>query len=144
MAKVRLLIDTDVLIDFLKGIKTAKDLFRSGQFDLYCSVQSKKELITKVGLKNSEKKEIKALLSNIKVLKVDRDIINKFSLLLKKYGDNPKSVADYIIAATAWAKNLPLLTRNRKHFEHIKEIALCPYYSYNDLVMNPPKREVKK
>ncbi len=111
MAKVRLLVDTDVLIDFLKGIKTAKDLFRSGQFDLYCSVQSKKELITKVGLKNSEKKAIKALLSE----------------------------ADYIIAATACAKKLPLLTRNRRHFEHIKEIALCPHYIYEDLVMNPPK-----
>ncbi len=140
MAKVRLLVDTDILIDFLKGIKTAKDLLRSGQFDLYCSVQSKKELITKVGLKNSEKKEIKALLSNIKVLKVDSDVINKFSLLLKKYGEDPKSVADYIIAATAWAKKLPLLTRNKRHFEHIKEIALCPHYSYEDLVTNPPKQ----
>jgi predicted nucleic acid-binding protein len=36
---------------------------------------------------------------------------------------------DYIIAATAWAKDLPLLTRNRKHFEHIKEIKLIPAYN---------------
>lgn len=43
MAKVRLLIDTDVLIDFLKGIKTAKDLFRSGQFDLYLVTNPPKE-----------------------------------------------------------------------------------------------------
>jgi predicted nucleic acid-binding protein len=144
MAKVRLLIDTDVLIDFLKGIKTAKDLFRSERFDLYCSVQSKKELITKVGLKNSEKKAITALLSGIKVLKVDGDVINKFSLLLAKYGDAPESVADYIIAATAWAKKLPLLTRNKRHFEHIKEIVLCPHYIYEDLVTNPTKNEDKK
>jgi len=57
---------------------------------------------------------------------------------LKKYGEDPKSVADYIIAATAWVKKLPLLTRNKRHFEHIKEIALCPYYSYEDFVTNPP------
>jgi len=37
-------------------------------------------------------------------------------------------MADYIIAATAWAKNLPLLTRNLKHFEHIEEIKLSPVY----------------
>jgi len=70
MAKVRLLVDTDVLIDFLRGINTAKDLFRSERFEIYCSVQSKNELITKVRPKNSEKKAIKALFSEIKVLKV--------------------------------------------------------------------------
>ena len=30
MAKVRLLVDTDIIIDYLKGIKPAKELFRSG------------------------------------------------------------------------------------------------------------------
>ncbi len=45
MAKIKLLIDTDIIIDLLKGVKTAKELFRSNRFDLYCSIQSKKELI---------------------------------------------------------------------------------------------------
>jgi predicted nucleic acid-binding protein len=40
------------------------------------------------------------------------------------------SMVDYVIAATAWAKNLPLMTRNRKHFKHIKEITLSPVYEY--------------
>jgi predicted nucleic acid-binding protein len=38
-------------------------------------------------------------------------------------------IADYVIAATAWAKKLPILTRNRRHFEHIKEITLSPVYN---------------
>jgi predicted nucleic acid-binding protein len=41
-------------------------------------------------------------------------------------------MADYIIAATAWAKNVPLLTRNKRHFEHIKEIKLIPPYQDKD------------
>ena len=33
-----------------------------------------------------------------------------------------------MIAATAWSKNLPLLTRNIKHFKQIDEIKLSPIY----------------
>jgi predicted nucleic acid-binding protein len=48
---------------------------------------------------------------------------------MKQYGDRPEATGDYIIAATALAKKLPLLTRNRKHFEYIKELVLSPVYS---------------
>jgi len=49
-----------------------------------------------------------------------------------------------LLVDTAWAKKLPLLTRKKRHFEHIKEIDLCPHYIYEDLVTNPPKKEDKK
>jgi predicted nucleic acid-binding protein len=128
MAKIRILIDTDIIIDSLKGIRAAKELFRTEGVDLYCSILTKKELLSKRGLKDSERKRIIKLLSVIKVLKIDDDINNKFLFLMKTYGENPDRLADYIIAATAWSKRLPLLTRNRKHFEHIKEIKLSPGY----------------
>ena len=44
MARVKLLVDTDIIIDALKGIKPAKDLFRTPEIDIYCSVLTKKEL----------------------------------------------------------------------------------------------------
>jgi hypothetical protein len=37
MAKIKLLIDTDIFIDALKEIKPAKELFRSKELILYCS-----------------------------------------------------------------------------------------------------------
>ncbi len=83
---------------------------------------------TEAGLSDSERKKIVGLLSKIKVLKIDNDINKKYSSLIKKYSDRQELMADYIIAATAWAKNLPLLTRNLKHFEHIEEIKLSPVY----------------
>lgn len=132
MAKIRLLVDTDIIIDFLKGLRAAKDIFRSDRLEIYCSVLSKKELISKVGLKDSERRKILELLSKIKVLKIDSDISKKFSLLMRKYGEKPDAIVDYVIAATAWSKNLPLLTRNRKHFEHIREITLTPIYDYEE------------
>ena len=132
MAKIKLLVDTDVIIDYLKGVKPAKGLLRSDNFDIYCSVLSKKELLSKAGLREAERKRIIKLLSTLKVLKIDNDIHKKYILLIDKYGERQSSIADYIIAATAWAKNLPLLTRNRKHFEYIKEITITPAYDYEE------------
>ena len=131
MAKIKLLVDTDIIIDYLKGIKPARDLFKSDYIDMYCSVLSKKELLSKTGLSEAERKKIMELMSKLKVLKIDNNITQKYILLMNKYGDRQGSIVDYIIAATAWAKDLPLLTRNRKHFEQINEITLSPVYNYN-------------
>lgn len=132
MAKVKLLVDTDILIDYIKRVKPARALFNSDRFDIYCSVLSKKELLSKAGLRESERKVIVDLMSIIKVLKIDDDINKKYSLLINKYGERQASLPDYVIAATAWAKKLPLLTRNRKHFNRIEEIELAPGYEYQD------------
>ena len=128
MAKIRILIDTDIIIDSLKGIRVAKELFRTEGLDLYCSILTKKELLSKEGLKDSERKRIIDLLGKMKILRVDDDIKNKFLLLIREYGEHPNRTSDYIIATTAWSKRLPLLTRNRKHFGLIKEIKLSPGY----------------
>lgn len=126
MAKIRLLVDTDILIDYIKKIKSAKALFSNDVVDIFCSILSKKELLSKPGLSSSERKKVINILSKLKILKIDHEITNKYMLLLDKYGTHRATMPDYIIAATAWAKNLPLLTRNKKHFEHIEEIRLIP------------------
>lgn len=128
MAKVKVLVDTDIIIDYIRGVKPARDLFRSEAFDIYCSVLSKKELLSIQGLRSSERKKITDLLSRIKVLRIDSDIHSKYMQLLALYGEKQTSMVDYVIAATAWAKNLPLMTRNKKHFMHVKEIELSPVY----------------
>lgn len=128
MAKIKILIDTDVFIDALKGIKPAKVLFRTKEIDVYCSVLTRKELFSKKGLRDSERKSIITLLSKTKILKIDEDINKKFLFLIKKYGERPDTMIDYVIAATAWSKKLPLLTRNKKHFEHIEEITISLVY----------------
>lgn len=133
MAKVKLLIDTDIFIDALKEIKPAKELFRIRELDLYCSILTKKELLSKGGLRDSERKRITVLLSKTKVLKIDNDIQYKYLSLIRRYGDKPEAIVDYLIAATAWSKRLPLLTRNKRHFKHIKEIILSPVYGINEL-----------
>ena len=132
MAKIKLIVDTDIIIDYLKGVKPARELFKSKDIVIYCSILSKKELLSKVGLSDSERKKIMNLISRLKVLKIDNDINQKYMLLINRYGERQSSIVDYLIAATAWAKNLPLLTRNTKHFKKIKEIKLSPVYEYDD------------
>ena len=130
MAKIRLLVDTDILIDYLKKLKPARALFADGMIDIYCSILSKKELLAKPGLSSSERKKVISILSKLKILKIYNEINNKYALLIEKYGMHRATMPDYIIAATAWAKNLSLLTRNKRHFEHIKELRLIPPYQY--------------
>jgi predicted nucleic acid-binding protein len=123
-----LLIDTDVFIDYLKGIPPARFLINSARFDLYYSTWTKKELLSKAGLKEAERQEVEDLLGRFRVLPVDDAIAAKYWILLKKYGPRGLRQADAIIAATAWQRGLPLLTRNQKHFQFISEIDLAPVY----------------
>jgi predicted nucleic acid-binding protein len=123
-----LLLDTDVLIDYLKGIQPAVVLVDSAEFDLYYSAWTRKELLTKPGLKDSERQEIEVLLGRFRMILVDDAIADRYWILLKKYESQGLRQADAIIAATAWHKSLPLLTRNQKHFRFIEEIELAPIY----------------
>lgn len=34
MAKIKLLVDTDILVDYLKGIRAARELFKTKEVDL--------------------------------------------------------------------------------------------------------------
>jgi predicted nucleic acid-binding protein len=129
MAKIKLLADTDIFVDALRGVKPAGNLLRRPELDVYCSILTKKELLSKEGMKSSEKKKVEELLSRAKILRIDEDVQKQFLFLLNKYGDKPETRVDYIIAATALAKRLPLLTRNRKHFRHIAELVLSPTYT---------------
>ncbi|MDX6559420.1 MAG: hypothetical protein QOF72_2469 [Blastocatellia bacterium] len=128
MATNALLIDTDIFIDYLKSIQPACALLDSSQFDIYYSSWTRKELLAKPGLRESERQEIEVLLARFRMISVDDAIAEKYWVLLKKYESQGLHQADAIVSATAWEKNLPLLTRNQKHFRFISEIELAPVY----------------
>jgi predicted nucleic acid-binding protein len=128
VAASALLVDTDVFIDYLKGSRPACTLLDSDRFAIYYSSWTKKELLAKLGLKDSERREIEELLARFRIVPVDNAIAEAYWRLLKRYESQGLRQADAIIAATAWQKGLPLLTRNQRHFRFITEIELAPVY----------------
>lgn len=62
--------------------------------------------------------------SKHRLIPVGDEIAEKFSRLMAKYASQKIRKADALIAATCWAKKLPLVTRNVKHYRFIKEISL--------------------
>ena len=124
MARLNVLLDSDILIDWLEGQTWAKTLIWDSNLRLYCSNVSRKELLAKRGLSNRERQKILRLLRLVRVVDVDSTIAAAASELLQKYKRYPLRVDDALIAATAWVKRFPLLTRNRKHYRFIEEIEL--------------------
>jgi len=117
------LIDTDILIDWLRGKKFAARFFRETKGVFYYSSITRKELLSGCN-NNTEKEQILNLLRTMRVVRIDPVIALKASELSVKYSNSPLHKSDSLIGATAWAKKLILVTRNRKHFEFIDEIQL--------------------
>jgi predicted nucleic acid-binding protein len=82
-------------------------------------------LLSKPGLKGNERQQILRLMRQMRVLTIDSAIAAASAILLQKYAGRLLRANDALIAATAWTKRLPLLTRNRKHYEFIEEIQLA-------------------
>ncbi len=117
------LIDTDILIDWLHGKKTVIRFFQETKSIFYYSSITRKELLSACN-STSEKEKILNLLRTMRIIRVDPVIALKASEFLNKYSSNPLYKSDSLIAATACVKKMVLVTRNRKHFDFIKEINL--------------------
>ncbi len=121
MAKIKLLIDTDIFIDYFNH-GYFEEVLENKEFKIYYSVITKKELLAKQGLKDSEKQAILYVLKKHRIINITADIAVKYSTLLDKHPDMSKE--DALIAATALHRRLPLLTRNWKHYRQIKGLIL--------------------
>ena len=119
-----LLVDTDILIDYLNGVEQMRAILDSPHHRVYYSMVTKKELLAKPGLSSTERHRIRMLLLKHRLIPVDEAIAERFSSLLMKYVDHGLRNADALVAATAWSRTLPLLTRNARHYRFISEITL--------------------
>lgn len=120
------LLDTDVLINLLKHAPGYRLLSHRYPPALYYASISKKELYGKRGLSGAEAKAIAALLQTLRQVNLDARILECFDTLLRNYHSCGLLKADALIAATAWAKGLMLVTGNVQDFHFIEEIAVVP------------------
>ena len=130
-----LLLDTDVLINILKHISGYSSFLRRRSIRFYYAMTSKKELYNKRGLTRSEAIAIAGLLTKMRKIDLDIPILTRYDSLLRKYRHHGLLKADALIAATAWAKDLILVTGNGSDFSFIEEIHVL---SPGDLIKQGP------
>ena len=67
-------------------------------------------------------------LRRFEIITTNKTIIDKSIELLKNYRlSHGLLIADALIAATALAMNVSLLTKNKKDYQFVKDLKLIPY-----------------
>lgn len=122
-----LLVDADVLIDYLRGREPAVAFVRARADRIALSSIVVAELYA--GVKGeSEQATLDELVSLFRVVPVTVEVARSAGLLKRDYGkSHGVGLADAILAATALAENAEFCTLNVKHFPMLK--GLKPPYS---------------
>ena len=115
-------LDTDVLIDFLRGYSKAVDFVNANSSQIILSSIVVAELYAGVK-EESELKILENFISLFRVLPVTSEIAKTGGLYKRDYGkSHGVGLADAIIAATCEAENVELKTLNVKHYPMIKNL----------------------
>jgi predicted nucleic acid-binding protein len=121
-----MLVDTDILIDYLRGNPRAETFVESNLETLAISSITVGELYQ--GVKEGEERSaLDSMTSALTTLPVSEEIAREGGLLCRKYRKSHNAgLADCLIAATAKHHNLPLHSLNLKHYPMLKDIS-SPY-----------------
>ena len=124
-----ILIDTDVLIDYSRGIEQSRELLKKldNNHILSISVITKLELI--IGCENKAAfKSLQEFLSAFEVIQLDSSISQIAVQLFNDYRlSHGVLIPDMLIASTALSYDIPLLSKNRKDFRFIDDLDLLEY-----------------
>jgi predicted nucleic acid-binding protein len=110
-----LLVDTDVLIDHLRG---AARLERPRGAAIWCSVITRGELLAGPA---AQEPAVRRLLASLRSIPVTAEIADAAGLIRRETGI---PIPDAMIASTALSADLELRTRNRRHFERVDGLRL--------------------
>ncbi len=114
------IVDSDIFIDHLRGLKIAEEFFRENSDTISFSAISEGELFSGVDCDDREKREDLAhFLAQFDKVAVDNPLVQFAGDLKRQYR---LALPDAIIAASALFLDVPLCTRNTKHFEGIKDL----------------------
>lgn len=125
---VTALVDTSVLIDYLRGHSPAAALLERERAvaPLHASEMTRLEILA--GMRPSERRRTDLLLSTLVWHQVDAAIAEEAGALGRKWLPSHRSIdgADLAIAATTIRLDARLLTRNVRHFPMFADLA-SPY-----------------
>lgn len=125
MTQNHYLLDTNILIDYLKNKEESVNFFNNLLIQPTISVITVAELYA--GIRKNEEKQIKHFLNVFKIIPVDNKIAKQGGLYRNQYFKSHNvCLMDGLLAATAEINNLKLITHNIKHFPMINNIE-SPY-----------------
>lgn len=109
-------LDTDVLIDFLRGGKKAQEFLLSANKEsvIYCSAITVAEI--HAGMRESEREKTTDLIDSLNIVDVTREVAEKAGAYRRDKKRQSIELDDCLIAATAFIKGASLATRNVKHY----------------------------
>ncbi|HCE44794.1 MAG TPA: VapC toxin family PIN domain ribonuclease [Lentisphaeria bacterium] len=118
----KILADTDVLIDFLRGNEKAVELVRENSDTIIVSPITITELYA--GARNEkERNDLDSFLALFQNIPIDSEIAKSAGNLKREFFKSHNlGMADCLIAATAIASNAKLKTLNVKHFPMFKNL----------------------
>ncbi len=123
---IRLLFDTDVVIDYLRDQADAVQYLENRPEEWLISSIAVAELYSGVR-DESEREALETFLKAFEIVPVDREIAIKGGTYRRDYMKSHNTgLADALIAATADVRQAKLVTLNRRHFPMLKEI-ITPY-----------------
>jgi len=116
------LIDTDVLIDYLRGQADAAAYLEGLTERLLMSVITQAELYAGVR-EGAERSTLDAIVSIFERVDVNPEIARIGGLFRRDFGKSQGvGFADALIAATAEYRNATLVTLNKKHFPMLENV----------------------
>jgi predicted nucleic acid-binding protein len=125
---VTALIDTSVLIDYLRGHQGAADLLEQERAaaPLHASEMTRLEILA--GMRPGEEEGTRSLLSTLVWHPVDTEVAEEAGALGRRWLPSHHTIdsADLAIAATAIRTGSRLLTRNVRHFPMFTDLR-APY-----------------
>jgi len=123
----QLLIDTDVLIDYLRGYSDAVSYVEVQQDRMLISVVTVAELYAGVR-EGEERSRLERFLRAFEIIPLDPRLAVQGGLYRRDYSRSHNvGLADALIAATAAQRQVSLVTLNRKHFPMLQDV-IVPYY----------------
>lgn len=128
MISAKWLIDTDVLIDYLRGRPEAIKILEKITKDSICCISPITIAELYVGVREGNERSIlDQFIQEFQVAEINERVARQGGLFRRDFGKSHGiGLADALIAATAEDLDLKLLTLNKKHYPMIKNIHV-PY-----------------
>ncbi len=120
-----ILVDTDILIDYLRDHDDAVIFLEDNLYCFHISVITVAEIFA--GMRDNEKNKITKLIECFEIFSLTEDIAIKGGMMRRDFWkSHGVGLADALIAATAFEMKCTMATLNKKHFPMLSDV-FVPY-----------------